>query len=99
MALTPNERRRLREMEQQLARDDPDFATSMSDHGPPPDEPGARRPLLWWSLAVLAGLAVALVVAVVAGIAYAGVLMLFMLAASAFVQLGLRGRVPPGPGG
>lgn len=98
MALTPNERRRLREIEQQLARDDPDFASSMSEQGPPPDEPGSRRPLLWWTLAVLAGLAVSIVVALVAGITYAAVLMLFMLAASAFVQLGLRGRPPPGRG-
>ena len=88
MALTPNERRRLREIEQQLARDDPDFATSMSEPGPPPQEPDGRRPLLWWTLAVLAGVTVAIVVGVVAGITYAAVLMLFMLAASAFYLRG-----------
>ncbi|MEU8080924.1 DUF3040 domain-containing protein [Catellatospora citrea] len=93
--LTPNERRRLREIERQLARDDPTFATSMGGHEPPPDEPPNGRAAFWWSLAALAAVAASIVVAIVVDISYAAVLMLFLLATSAFLRVGLRGRVGP----
>ncbi|WP_281286765.1 DUF3040 domain-containing protein [Catellatospora sichuanensis] len=97
MPLTPNERRRLHEIEQQLARDDPAFATSMDGPGHPPGDAASRRPVLWWALAALAAVATSVVVAFVAGIEYAAILMLFMLAASAFMKLGLQSRSASGP--
>lgn len=97
MPLTPNERRRLREIEQQLARDDPDFATSMGGPEHPPGEQAGRWTALWWVLAVPAAVATSIIVALVAGIEYAAILMLFMLAASAFARLGARGRSASGP--
>ncbi len=89
--LTPDERRRLRDIERQLARDDPTFATSMGGHEAPPEGPFRRR-ALWWSLAPLAAMAAAVVVAFVVDVSYAAIILLFMLAASAFLRIGLRGR-------
>ncbi len=89
VALTPQERRRLREIEQQLTRDDPEFVASMGDHDHPRASGPSPRSSFWW---VLAAVAISVAVALPAGISYAAILMLFMIAASAFMKVGSRGR-------
>ncbi|GAA1624284.1 DUF3040 domain-containing protein [Catellatospora bangladeshensis] len=94
MSLTPEERRRLRDLERESARDDPAFARSMSGERSGPER-AARR--IWPWLALI-GLVAAVVVAVVAGIGRGVALLLLVIAMCAFLSLGSWGG-PPERGG
>ncbi|BCJ76802.1 hypothetical protein CS0771_63460 [Catellatospora sp. IY07-71] len=96
MSLTPEERRRLRDIERQSARDDPAFARSMS--GEHPERERARLARRAWPWVALAGLVAALAVAVVAGIGRGVALLLLVIATCAFLSLSSWGG-PPERGG
>ncbi|MEV4416497.1 DUF3040 domain-containing protein [Catellatospora sp. NPDC049609] len=94
MPLSPEERDRLREIEEGLKRDHPDLDAARDDHVTPD---ATRR--FWYRLAMIAAvaaLAVVVLVAFTVGVAQAGVLLLFILATTAFVSLGARATGPPG---
>lgn len=96
MSLTPEERRRLREIEQRSARDDPEFARSMSGERPGNGRSAWSRRV--WPWVALVGLVATAAVAVTAGIGRAAAVLLFVIATCAFLSLGSWGGPPAGRG-